>query len=68
MIFHYDNPDLGCSCTDVRPGPHRMERGRHVVFYRQMEDRILVTRILHQRDEQGRRAGVRRRVDDPNEA
>ena len=44
-----DNPALGRSCDDVRPGLRRMERGRHVVFYRQEAGGILVSRILHQR-------------------
>jgi toxin ParE1/3/4 len=29
------NPKLGRACDDVRPGLRRMERGRHVVFYRE---------------------------------
>ena len=44
-----DNPSLGRACDDVRPGLRRMERGRHVVFYREDAGGILVSRILHQR-------------------
>jgi len=44
-----DNPALGRSCDDIRPDLRRMERGRHVVFYRQDARGILVSRILHQR-------------------
>lgn len=44
-----ENPALGRSCDDVRPGLRRMERGRHVVFYREEAGGILVSRILHQR-------------------
>ena len=44
-----DNPTLGRVCDDVRPGLRRMERGRHVVFYREDAGGILVSRILHQR-------------------
>ena len=44
-----DNPMLGRACDDVRPGLRRMERGRHVVFYREDTGGILVSRILHQR-------------------
>ena len=44
-----DNPTLGRVCDDVRPGLRRMERGRHVVFYREEAGGILVSRILHQR-------------------
>jgi len=44
-----DNPRLGRVCDDVRPGLRRMERGKHVVFYREDAGGILVSRILHQR-------------------
>lgn len=44
-----DQPALGRPCDDVRPGLRRMERGRHVVFYRADAEGILVSRILHQR-------------------
>ena len=44
-----DNPTLGRVCDEVRPGLRRMERGRHVVFYREDAGGILVSRILHQR-------------------
>ena len=43
------NPALGRTCDDIRPGLRRMERGRHVVFYRETPRGILVSRILHQR-------------------
>ncbi|MBZ5574321.1 MAG: type II toxin-antitoxin system RelE/ParE family toxin [Acidobacteriia bacterium] len=42
-----DNPALGRACDYVRPGLHRMERGKHVVFYREEPEGILVVRILH---------------------
>lgn len=41
------NPALGRNCDDVRPGLLRMESGRHIVFYRRAEGRILISRILH---------------------
>jgi toxin ParE1/3/4 len=44
-----DNPPLGRLCDEVRPGLRRLEHGKHVVFYRQERDGILVSRILHQR-------------------
>ena len=44
-----DNPGLGRACDDIRPGLRRMERGRHIIFYRQNARGILVSRILHQR-------------------
>jgi toxin ParE1/3/4 len=44
-----ENPVLGRACHDVRPGLRRMERGRHVLFYRENAEGILISRILHQR-------------------
>ena len=44
-----DNPALGRPCDDIRPGLRRMEQGRHVVFYRQAVQGVVVSRILHQR-------------------
>jgi|SRR5579859_1707940 len=44
-----DNPALGRSCDYVRPGLRRMEHGKHVVFYRQEPEGILISRIPHQR-------------------
>ena len=44
-----DNPALGRLCDDVRPGLHRVEHAKHVVFYRQERGGILVSRILHER-------------------
>ena len=43
-----DNPVLGRPCDDIRPGLRRLERGKHVVFYRQEPTGILISRILHQ--------------------
>ncbi len=43
------NPSLGRPCGSIRPGLHRMEQGRHVIFYRHESRGILVSRILHQR-------------------
>jgi toxin ParE1/3/4 len=42
------NPNMGRSCDWIRPGLHRFEQGRHVVFYRREKGGILVVRILHQ--------------------
>ena len=44
-----NNPALGRSCDEIRPGLRRMEQGRHVVFYRKEPGGILISRILHQR-------------------
>jgi toxin ParE1/3/4 len=43
------NPALGRLCDDVRPGLHRLEHAKHVLFYRQEREGILVSRILHRR-------------------
>ncbi len=43
-----DNPALGRTSDDVRPGLRRMECGRHVVFHRLDAGGILISRILHQ--------------------
>jgi toxin ParE1/3/4 len=42
-----DNPALGRTCDEVRPGLRRLEHGMHVVFYRQDRSGILISRILH---------------------
>ena len=44
-----DNPASGRSCDDIRPGLHRKEQGKHVVFFRRESRGILVSRILHER-------------------
>ena len=44
-----DNPALGRSCDEIRPGLRRIEQGKHVVFYREAPGGILISRILHQR-------------------
>jgi toxin ParE1/3/4 len=44
-----DHPALGRPCEDIRPGLRRMEHGSHIVFYRQDEQGISVSRILHRR-------------------
>jgi toxin ParE1/3/4 len=44
-----DNPGLGRPCDEVRPGLRRHEHGKHVLFYGQEREGILVSRILHQR-------------------
>jgi toxin ParE1/3/4 len=43
------NPAIGRTCDHVRPGLRRMETGRHVVFYREDANGILISRILHHR-------------------
>jgi len=43
-----DNPGLGRPCDHVRPGLHRMEHAKHVLFYRLEPRGVLICRILHQ--------------------
>jgi toxin ParE1/3/4 len=42
------NPQSGRQCPEFRPGLRRIEEGKHVVFYRELESGIVVSRILHQ--------------------
>jgi toxin ParE1/3/4 len=44
-----DNHGLGRVCDNIRFGLRRHEHGKHVLFYRQERDGILVSRILHHR-------------------
>ena len=46
-----NNPKIGRACDNIRAGLRGREYGRHVVFYRQEAGGILVSRILHQRDD-----------------
>lgn len=42
-----ENPLLGRTSDQLRPGLRRIEQGKHVVFYRQQAKGIVVSRILH---------------------
>jgi toxin ParE1/3/4 len=42
------NPLLGRQCSWIRSGLFRFEKGRHILFYRRVEEGILISRILHQ--------------------
>jgi toxin ParE1/3/4 len=42
-----ESPMLGRPCNEIVPGLRRIEEGRHVIFYRPMGDRVVVSRILH---------------------
>jgi len=44
-----DNPDMGDSVEDIRPGYRRFLHKSHVVFYRASKQGILIIRILHKR-------------------
>ena len=42
------SPSLGRACDEIRPGLRRKEHAKHVIFYREDAEGILVSRILHQ--------------------
>jgi toxin ParE1/3/4 len=44
-----EHPSLGRPCDEIRPGLHRIERGSHIIFYRENARGILISRILHKR-------------------
>lgn len=39
---------MGRPCDGLLPGMRRIEQGKHVVFYREDPEGILIVRILHQ--------------------
>jgi toxin ParE1/3/4 len=44
-----NSPQLGRICSEIRPGLRRFEHRKHVIFFRESADGILVSRILHER-------------------
>lgn len=44
-----DNPEMGNSADDIRPGYQRFCHESHVIFYTRQTDHILIIRILHKR-------------------
>ena len=42
-----DNPQMGASAEEIRPGYRRFIHQAHVIFYRQTVGGILVVRLLH---------------------
>ena len=43
-----NNPSIGRKCEFIRPGLHRFEHGKHVVFYLVESDEIFIVRLQHQ--------------------
>ena len=43
-----DNLREGVDCTHVLPGTRRLIVGRHAAFYRTKDNRIRISRVLHQ--------------------
>lgn len=42
-------PEIGRTCTPIRPGYRRMEHQKHVIFYRARKNGVFIGRILHRR-------------------
>jgi toxin ParE1/3/4 len=42
------NPSIGRACGSIRAGMRRFEIGRHVVFYMEEPEGLLIVRVLHQ--------------------
>ncbi|NOQ34358.1 MAG: type II toxin-antitoxin system RelE/ParE family toxin [Methylococcaceae bacterium] len=49
--FHLlaDEPDLGLCCDEVKQGYRKFYKSRHVIFYRKVDDKIEIVRVLHER-------------------
>jgi len=43
-----ENPDLGKNRDDVKEGYRSFPEGKHIIFYRQVKDRIEILGIPHQ--------------------
>lgn len=44
-----DNPKLGRTVDELAPGARRHEHARHVIFYDEQLEGVLITAIIHQR-------------------
>ena len=44
-----ENPNMGVSADDLRPGYRRFAHESHVVFYRDTGCGVLIVRVLHKR-------------------
>jgi len=44
-----ENPGMGGTADEIRPGYRRFGHQSHVIFYRCVGDDILVVRVLHKR-------------------
>ena len=43
------NPEIGRNCDRLRKGYRRIEHEKHVIFYRDDKQGVLIVRILHHR-------------------
>jgi toxin ParE1/3/4 len=44
-----ERPTQGAICDEVRPGYRRYRAGSHLLFYRLIDGRVDIVRILHER-------------------
>ena len=49
--FHLlaDEPDLGLSCDEIKQDYRKFHKSRHIIFYRKVDDKIEIVRVLHER-------------------
>ena len=43
-----NSPGLGVAREDIAPGLRAHPAGRHIIFYREVEDAVEIVRVLHQ--------------------
>ncbi len=48
MALTADDPLIGVSCDDIRPGYRKRVSGSHVVFYKRAQSIVVIIRVLHQ--------------------
>ena len=44
-----EKPASGLPCDQIRAGLRRIEKGRHVVFFRKEPGGVFISRVLHER-------------------
>lgn len=44
-----ENPGIGAPRDEIIPGHRSVQSGRHVIFYRETPDSIVIIRVLHER-------------------
>ena len=49
-----EDPLIGPSCEDIRPGYRKRVSGSHVIFYKQAGATVVIIRVLHQNMDFGR--------------
>ena len=48
-VFYFiaEFPNRGQRCNDIRKGYLKYSAGKHIIFYRQIQEEIQIVRILH---------------------